>query len=43
LARSCRFSCDCDARVQRLLLKDLGETTFRAAVKMRVRGTDGKI
>jgi hypothetical protein len=34
----------CDARVQQLLLKDLGETTFKGrAVKMRVRGTDGKI
>jgi|SRR5271166_4173976 len=34
----------CDARVQQALLKDLGETTFKGrAIKMRVRGADGKM
>jgi hemolysin-activating ACP:hemolysin acyltransferase len=34
----------CDARLQPALLKDLGETTFKGrAIKMRVRGADGKM
>jgi hemolysin-activating ACP:hemolysin acyltransferase len=33
----------CDARVQQALLKDIGETAFKGrAIKMRVRGADGK-
>jgi cytolysin-activating lysine-acyltransferase len=33
----------CDARVQPTLLKDVGETGFKGrAIKMRVRGADGK-
>jgi hemolysin-activating ACP:hemolysin acyltransferase len=34
----------CDARIQQALLKGLGDTIFEGlAIKMRVRGTDGKM